>query len=292
VRPLIFGEVLFDRFPDGRIVLGGAPLNVAWHVRRFGLEPLLVSRVGADDLGDSLLERLEGAGLDTSGIQIDVERPTGTIEVSILDEEPQFAIPDDQAYDFIDPAEVPSFDDAAVVYHGTLAARAPISAAALRSIRSSGAPAFVDVNLRAPWWNRTGVERLLIGAQWVKVNAFELMELGDTALGPSLLDKAHALRRRFRLDAVLVTCGRQGSFVVTAEATAAERLAQGLVRFVNSVGAGDAYSAVALVGLVQRWPLRVTLQRAGAFAGGVCELPGPLPGDDAFYDRWRRDWDL
>jgi fructokinase len=292
VRPLIFGEVLFDRFADGRVVLGGAPLNVAWHLRGLGLEPLLVSRVGADDLGDALLGRLESVGLDIEGIQVDAARPTGTIDVSIVDDEPEFVIPSVQAYDFIDPAEVPILDDASVLYHGTLAVRGPISAAALRSIRSRGLPPFIDVNLRAPWWERYSVEGLLIGAQWLKVNAFELMELGDAALGRSLLAKAHALRRRFRLHAVLVTCGRQGSFAVTAETTAAERPRDSAVRFVDAIGAGDAYSAVALLGLTRRWPLRLMLERAGAFARSICEQPGPLPGDDAIYERLRREWEI
>jgi fructokinase len=292
VRPLIFGEVLFDRFADGRVVLGGAPLNVAWHLRGLGLEPLLVSRVGADDLGDALLDRLEHGGLDIDGIQVDVERPTGTIDVSIVDDEQEYIIPSGQAYDFIDPAEVPVFDDAAVLYHGTLAARAPISAAALRSIRSRGLPSFIDVNLRAPWWERYAVEGLMIGAQWLKVNAFELMELGDAALGRSLLAKAHALRRRFRLDALLVTCGRQGSFAVTAETTAAERPQQSDLCFVDSIGAGDAYSAVALLGLTRRWPLRTMLERAGVFARSICELRGPLPEDDGIYERLRREWEV
>jgi fructokinase len=292
VRPLIFGEVLFDRFADGRVVLGGAPLHVAWHLRGLGLEPLLVSRVGADDLGDALLGRLESAGLDIEGIQVDTERPTGTIDVSIVDDEPEFIIPSVQAYDFIDPAEVPVLDDAGILYHGTLAVRGPISAAALRSIRSRGLPSFIDVNLRAPWWERYSVEGLLIGAQWLKVNAFELMELGDAALGRSLLAKAHALRRRFRLDALLVTCGRQGSFAVTAETTAAERPGESAVRFVDSLGAGDAYSAVALLGLTRRWPLRIMLERAGAFARSICEQRGPLPDDDGIYERLRREWQI
>jgi fructokinase len=290
VRPLIFGEVLFDRFPDGRTVLGGAPLNVAWHLRRFGEQPLLVSRVGADELGDALLERLQAGGLDTDGIQVDAERPTGAVDVSIVDDEPQFLIPPTQAFDFIDPADVPAIEAVGVVYHGTLAARAPISAAALRSIRSSGLPTFIDVNLRAPWWDRGAVEGWLIGADWLKLNAFELLELGGGTAGRSLLERAQSLRRRFRLGAVVVTCGRQGSFVVTAEATAAERADRKPDDFIDAVGAGDAFSAVALLGLAHGWPLRLTLQRASAFAAAICAVRGAVPANDEPYERLRGDW--
>ena len=66
-RPLIFGEVLFDRFPDGSEVLGGAPFNVAWNLRGLGQDPLLVSRVGKDELGDRILDAMDGFGLDEIG---------------------------------------------------------------------------------------------------------------------------------------------------------------------------------------------------------------------------------
>ena len=63
-RPLVFGEIVFDEFDDGEHRAGGAPLNGAWHLRGFGLDPVLISRVGADALGGLVLERLRVAGLD------------------------------------------------------------------------------------------------------------------------------------------------------------------------------------------------------------------------------------
>jgi sugar/nucleoside kinase (ribokinase family) len=53
-RPCIFGEVLFDHFPDGKRVLGGAPFNVAWHLQAFGEAPRFISRVGDDAEGDEI----------------------------------------------------------------------------------------------------------------------------------------------------------------------------------------------------------------------------------------------
>ena len=84
-RPVIFGEVLFDRFPDGSTVLGGAPFNVAWNLKALGLDPLLVSRVGRDDLGADILAAMSEWGLDTAGVQTDAGHPTGTVEVTLED---------------------------------------------------------------------------------------------------------------------------------------------------------------------------------------------------------------
>ncbi len=47
----VFGEVLFDCFPNGKQVLGGAPFNVAWHLQALGDDPTFISQIGDDTLG-------------------------------------------------------------------------------------------------------------------------------------------------------------------------------------------------------------------------------------------------
>ena len=86
MRPLIFGEVLFDHFPDGTAVLGGAPFNVAWHLHAFGLRPLMISRIGNDELGGRVQEAMQKWGMDCSGMQIrHCTHPTGTVQVTFQD---------------------------------------------------------------------------------------------------------------------------------------------------------------------------------------------------------------
>ena len=62
LRIVSFGEVLFDIFDDGAR-LGGAPLNLAVHLHRLGAEPLLVSAVGQDTLGDVAIQEIVREGL-------------------------------------------------------------------------------------------------------------------------------------------------------------------------------------------------------------------------------------
>ena len=93
-RPVIFGEVLFDHFPDGSVVLGGAPFNVAWHLQAFGRAPLFISRVGDDPLGRRIRDIMHGWEMDASGLQLDSAHPTGSVEVRIDDELPDGARPD------------------------------------------------------------------------------------------------------------------------------------------------------------------------------------------------------
>ena len=105
--PVLFGEVLFDRFPSGDVVLGGAPFNVAWHLQAFGLAPLFLSRVGDDDLGREVLSAMRSWGMETFGVQVDSEHPTGAVEVRIADDEPSYEILPEQAYDYIRGQDLP-----------------------------------------------------------------------------------------------------------------------------------------------------------------------------------------
>jgi fructokinase len=47
----VFGEALVDQFPD-RVVMGGAPFNVARHLAGLGFSPLMITRIGADPAGE------------------------------------------------------------------------------------------------------------------------------------------------------------------------------------------------------------------------------------------------
>lgn len=131
-RPVLFGELLFDHFPDGSAVLGGAPLNVACHLRGLGIQPLLISRIGEDEGGRMVRKALHDWDLDDRGVQIDRERPTGAVRVQIENGEPVFRIEPEQAYDYIEAHDVPEFPTGGtILYHGTLAVRNPVSRQAL-----------------------------------------------------------------------------------------------------------------------------------------------------------------
>ncbi|ROR34323.1 PfkB family carbohydrate kinase [Inmirania thermothiophila] len=291
-RPVLIGEVLFDCFEDGSVVLGGAPFNVAWHLQGFGLRPLLVSRVGEDPLGERLLAAMAGWGMDTAGIQRDPRHPTGTVQVRLgEDGQPAFDIVADAAWDHIDAAAAAAAARAAgpaLLYHGSLAARAAPSRAAIEALRRLGAPTFVDVNLRPPWWSQEGVETLLAGARWIKLNDEELGALAAAGAGGPAA-RARRLRGRFGAEAVLLTLGAQGAMWVGADGEC--RVAPPPVGAVaDTVGAGDAFAAVALLGLLAGWPAQVLVARAVAFAAEVCTVRGATIDDPAVYRRHREAW--
>lgn len=288
-RPLVFGEVLFDEFADGTARLGGAPLHVAWHLRGFGLDPLLVTRVGEDALGGLALDRMRAALLDTRAVQVDAARPTG--HAVVLDPEGEgdrFDLPNEQAYDYIERDALPPLPRKRfeILYHGSLAARSATSAAALQSLRDLEIPTFIDVNLRAPWWERGRLEELIRGARWLKVSVAELDQLEGRVRGQTLLARAQRVRERFALEAVIVTAGPEGAFGVTRDDAITAAVERAAVT-TDTIGAGDAVSAVLIFGIVRGWSLTATLQRAVQFASS---LPSGIPDDGSAYQRFLSLW--
>lgn len=135
--PIIFGEVLYDCFPDGSRVLGGAPFNVAWHCQAFGLQPLFLSRVGNDALGKKVITAMQDWGMNTEGLQIDSEHATGQVDVSFKNNEPSYDIVENSAWDFIDNQLIPELDKHSMLYHGSLALRNSATAQSLEVIKQS-----------------------------------------------------------------------------------------------------------------------------------------------------------
>ncbi len=287
-RPLIFGEVLFDRFPDGRAVLGGAPFNVARHLAAFGQAPRLVSRVGDDDLGRQVLAVMDELGMDRTAVGIDDQLATGTVEVTFEDGEPRYEITRPVAWDAI--AIPPDVDDAALLYHGSLAQRADASRDTLRQLRDGFAGrVFVDVNLRDPWWTRETLDDALAHADWAKLNEEELVLLGGDGDAP-LTSRAAAFASHHELEGLLVTRGADGAMAVEAGGRVTLSEPPPPVTVVDTVGAGDGFASVFLLGNLQDWPVSLTLERALAFAAAICTLRGGTPTDPGFYTPFLTAW--
>lgn len=291
-RPLIFGEVLYDCFPDGTRVLGGAPFNVAWHLQGFGLCPLLLTRVGQDAAGIGVLEQMKNWGMDTGAIQHDATHPTGTVTISLHGDRHSFQIAAEQAYDYIDrnaAAAALHGQSISMLYHGTLAARSAVSGTTLQWLRhEQRLPTFIDINLRAPWWQHKGVSALMLEANWAKLNDDELLEL--TAADSGLEIAAQQLAVQHRIDHLVVTMGAKGSFLLHGNVVYGCP-APSVTRLVDTVGAGDAFSAVILLGLNRQWELSQTLRNAAEFAAAICTRRGATVADHTFYEEFINRWE-
>lgn len=290
--PVIFGEVLFDCFPDRR-VLGGAPFNVAWNLNGLGANPLFVGAVGDDPPGTEVHRILTAWGMDDSGLQTDPVHPTGTVEVSLEGGEPSYEIVADQAYDHVDRqaalAAIAGRENA-ILYHGSLALREVRSRETLAALRDTlRGGVFMDVNLRAPWWDRDTVRGLVAEATWVKLNQDELDSLGDGEMRTPQ-DGARTLLSRYGLQAVILTRGSEGAMVIASDGSLVSQPAPPVDGLVDTVGAGDAFSAVALLGIMEGWGWETILERAARFAAQVCTIRGATTEDLSFYAEQRGAW--
>ena len=293
---MLFGEVLADVFPD-RSVLGGAPFNVACHLKAFGQHPVLITRLGEDPLRDEVMNAMAQKGLDTLGVQFDKHHPTGQVQVLIEEDGHRFEILPLQAYDFIHPgvARLTLLSaHPALVYFGTLAQRHTVSRQALKTLlRGTQSAKFLDINLRPPWYDKKTLRQSLQFADIVKLNDAELGELAEMfeLPGGEPHDQARGLMDQFDLEQVLVTCGEAGAWQMDRDDNQVKVGTKSpVVKVVDTVGAGDGFASVFMLGALCGWPIATTLERANAFAAAICEIRGAVPDLADFYEPFKEAW--
>jgi fructokinase len=287
----IFGEALFDQFPDGQQILGGAPFNVAWHLQAFNQQPCFISRVGRDAKGDKIRQAMQSWGMAIENLASDPDHSTGTVQVSFNNGEPSYEILADQAYDFIAAPQLNEGRQFSVLYHGTLALRKPVSAQALQALtaRHQG-KVFIDVNLRAPWWHKEAVNQWLDKAHWVKLNQDELMDLAPPQ--NTLREAMRWFLQQHALEVLVVTCGSQGALAINQADQFIEVAPVADLAVIDTVGAGDAFAAVLLLGIQHDWALQLTMERAQSFASALVTKRGATVQDMNFYRPFIAAWNL
>lgn len=277
---LCFGEVLWDSLPRG-LFPGGAPLNVAYHLRKFGLHPLVVSAVGRDRLGEELLQRLEAWGIDTRGVSVDPDRSTGSSRVTLVSGSPEFEVATDVAWDRIElaTAVVQSAAASAAIVFGTLAQRFPHNRAQLASLLRL-CPAAIkvfDVNLRPPFDASELVWDLARRADLVKLNDHELeVLLGYPSTPSEFGDAVRQFADRAEVRQVCLTAGAMGAGLLLDGQWTWRAARPVPVR--DSVGAGDAFLAALLFGRLRgNEPPQRTLRRACRLSRFIVTQDGATP---------------
>lgn len=278
---LVIGEALVDEFHDGAIA-GGAPFNVARSLAALGVPVRFVSRIGAQDAaGRLVLDSAARYGLAADGIQRDAARVTGRVSVHEAQGGHRFEIHAGAAWDHL---EAPSLHDTGIVYFGSLAQRHAVSRAAIRAtVKRAPGPRFLDLNLRPGTDTPALAAEVLMLADWVKLNEDELGSL-LAWFEPTL----PALMDRFALQGLVLTRGAAGCALygehgrlLVEEGGAAQP------DFVDSVGAGDAFTALLLGGMTLGRDLGATLRLANRYAAMICGTRGPLPADPGTLAPWR-----
>jgi fructokinase len=282
MRIVSVGEILWDVI-DGREHLGGAPLNFATHARQLGHEVFLLSAVGDDDRGRRALRSLQERGVSVEFVQVLPGKDTGIAEVELDPEgKPMFRIVRPAAYDFVDlgPAQLRRIAELRPdwIYFGTLYHTSRLALASTLKLLEAAPVArrFYDVNLRDGNWNLGLVEQLSARANVVKLSDSEA-EFLDAAVnaggqGSSVEDFCRRWSGQYDCATMCVTFGERGCAVfkdgMYCEVPAFK------VDVVDTVGAGDAFSAAFLHSSAQGWDAR----RVGRFANAVGALVASRAG--------------
>jgi fructokinase len=286
-RILSIGEAVWDFFGD-RQVLGGAPVNVAYHLKTMGLPVRVITRIGADSLRETTLAGIAALGLPLDGVQKDSRQATGRVMVTVGERhEPVFDIVDPAAWDFIDAEQalaVAGEEDFLLVF-GTLAQRHEGSRAAIRALWGRAQGKFYDVNLRPPFTTRELVLESLAAADVVKMNENEIGVVLAWA-GIDSTDRQTAvneLRHRHGLEAVVVTEGGAGAWLISRDGYC--RQPGYAVEVADTVGAGDAFFAAFIEGYLKKRPWPECLARANHRGAYVSSRQGGTPSMEGYrYD--------
>ncbi len=282
-KPLVvgIGEILWDLLPSGK-QLGGAVANFAYHAQALGARGVVASCIGDDPPGAEIRQRLEKLGMGCDFLAVDPGHPTGTVEVQVdAKGVPTFIIHQNVAWDFI-PATAGLLrlaSRADCVCFGSLAQRSERSRQTIRAFLSATQRECLrifDINLRQHYFDLDVVHQSLGSASVLKLNDQELPVLcGLLHIDGNERDAMGAIFHRYPLSMIALTCGEGGSRLYTPDGVHTHPGYPATV--VDTVGAGDAFTAALAIGLLRHEPPDRINDAANRLASYVCSQAGATP---------------
>lgn len=263
--------------------VGGSPANITVGLSRFGMKTAFIGKIADDQMGRFIFRFLEEHRIDTRNVVTD---RTGAVtglaftEIKSPSECSILMYRDNVADLLLHPTEVQEeliAQSKVLLISGTALAKSPSREAVFQALdyaKKHGTTIAFDLDYRPYTWTsraetavyyRLAAEKchLIIGTR----EEFDLMEFPDA--GASSGDRATAARW---FDAaariVVIKHGKQGSVAYTRDG-AEHRAASFPAKVVKTFGAGDAYAAGLLYGLIQGWPLTKSMEFGSAAASIV-----------------------
>lgn len=290
-RPIVaIGELLWDMLLTGPRP-GGAPFNFAFHCHQLGHRAIMVSRVGEDELGHKLRQKVLRLRLSDEFIQADSVHPTGTVSVEVDQAgQPKYTIARPVAWDYLEwnDSLAALAKEATAVCFGTLAQRTmqnrDLVSAFVANTRED-CLAICDINFRRPSLTDKIIEDSLRMCDWLKANEEEAKYIAE--LIPATLGSPHSHSGSDRILSRLVgaisgnralcamSLGASGCIVGTSEATV--KLPGIPVQVADTVGAGDAFTAALLTQHLEGKPLDQAARFANAYAAVVASKRSGTP---------------
>ncbi len=275
------GELLWDVLPEAEVI-GGAPVNFAYHVTALGARGIPITTIGRDARGEKALVELQQRGVDVAAISMKNEYPTGFVSVVLeKDGQASYVFPDQLAWDHLlindYAAQLQTSLDA--ICFGTLGQRSEHSRRVIGDYLDSLRPETVkvfDINLRQNFYSRQIIEDSLERADILKLSEEELPVLGQLlALQEPIEQWLELIIKRYNLAMVIFSRGDKGSLLRTADTLSDH---PGIVTEISdTIGAGDSFTAAAIIGYLRGLPLDAINAQANRVAAYVCSQQGAMP---------------
>ena len=273
-----FGEVLWDLLPT-KALPGGAPMNVAYHLKKLGANPLLLSKIGTDDYGKGLVDMLAANDLSTDFLQVDFTHPTGLVYAKPNEyNEVVYDIVFPSAWDFIEWQEEFStvLAKAEFFVYGSLTSRNKVSRDTLYRLLEEAKTKVLDINLRPPHFNRNNVERLLSQADILKMNIAELeLITGWFSQFSGTEERVQLIQDRFHIDTIIITMGGDGALV--NHQGQVYRNGGLKVTVADTIGSGDSFLAGFLSQRLSGASMEQALDFASAIGAFIATQQGACP---------------
>jgi fructokinase len=273
-----FGEVLWDILPSGTVP-GGAPMNVAYHLHKQQKSPAVITSIGIDEKGEQLINIFSAYGVCTDFFQVDYGHETGKVYVEPNEyNEVVYDIIMPVAWDFIkwENGFRDLVSNADFFVYGSLAARNQVSKKTLFRLLETAKNKVLDINLRAPHFNKRIVQELLAKADFLKLNLAELeLITGWFSRYKSIEDRVKSITEKFSIHNMVVTMGGDGALMYF---DGNEYKHNGYkVTVADTIGSGDAFLAGLIAKLLDNAPPTEALEFASGLGAFIASCTGPCP---------------
>jgi fructokinase len=275
---ICFGEMLWDMLPTGKMA-GGAPMNVAIHLKNFGHNASIISRVGTDDLGKELLEFIDKNGLDAQFIQQGQNHLTGVVKVNMDDKNNvSYKIVKPVAWDYIllEEEALNAVKNADCFVFGSLSARSEQTFDTLKKLLEVAPIKVLDINLRPPYYDKETIEFLLTKTDILKLNHLELDEICAWFFEANdITEKLSQLSKMFNLKTICITLGEDGAMLFHEGKIYKSSGFE--VEVADTIGSGDSFLACFIANFLNQENIEKTLQKACAVGALVAQKHGATP---------------
>lgn len=270
--------MLWDMLPTGKMA-GGAPMNVAIHLKNFSHNASVISRVGMDDLGKELLEFIDTNGLDSQFIQQGQDHLTGVVKVNMDDKNNvSYKIVKPVAWDYIllEENALNAVKNADCFVFGSLSARSEQTFDTLKKLLEVASTKVLDINFRPPYYDKETVEYLLSKTDILKLNHLELDEVCQWFFEVNnLREKLFKLSQLFNIETICVTLGEDGAMLFHDGKI--YNSSGFKVEVTDTIGSGDSFLACFIANFLNQENIEKTLQKACAVGALVAQNHGATP---------------